>query len=103
MIPYELAKQLKDAGFPQKGKGETLTTVPPGQPANEDYEVYCPTLSELIEACGDRFGSLVRHANGNWRASEASHTDTHFILKKFADATTPDVAVALLWLELNKK
>ena len=50
MIDYKLAKQLKEAGFPQEG---------PHCRVNKDneygeYEVvcpYCPTLSELIEAC----------------------------------------------------
>jgi hypothetical protein len=64
----------------------------------ENYEqVYVPTLSELIEACGDGFYSLERiHPNGTWKAL------AQWIAKSFT-SDTPDEAVAKLWLALNKK
>lgn len=40
MITYELAKQLEEAGWKQPG-------------ILKDIDVYYPSLSELIEACGD--------------------------------------------------
>ena len=43
MINYKLAKQLKEAGFPQEGKGELRA-----KPIGEEL-VYYPTLSELID------------------------------------------------------
>lgn len=41
---YELAKKLKDAGFPQKGMDCNWHET-------ESDELYFPTLSELIKAC----------------------------------------------------
>lgn len=91
---YELAKALQNARWIYKdgsrSVGETAT----------------PTLSELIEACGDAFDSLVRVAitdhlgGGNiikWRA-QARDPQT-----PDGRASTPEEAVARLWLSLNKK
>ena len=86
---YELAKQLKDSGF--------RVTVNCIQGPPPDYEtVSVPTLSELIEACGDRLQALVQLDNPvmKWTA-EYEHGVFH--------GDTPDVAIAKLWLELNKK
>ena len=47
-MTYELAKQLKDAGFPFKESREARPRI------------ILPTLSELIAACGYGFQSL-RH------------------------------------------
>lgn len=99
MITYELAKQLKDAGFPQlatyEGKGEHWA------PSNKPDICYFPTLSELIEACGDEFSSLYRHGDlGSWQA-------TGYKLKedvqygKDGEGFTPEEAVAKLWLALT--
>jgi hypothetical protein len=44
-MDYELAKELKDAGWGYFSNGEWI---------NE----HIPTLSELIEACGEKFGTL---------------------------------------------
>lgn len=86
-MTYELAKQLKDAGFPQKGM------ITP-----EDM-AYSPTLSELIEACGEKFEMLSRF-NGckpefQWEATG--------LLEGVEMGKSPEEAVAKLWLELTKK
>lgn len=98
MINYELAKELKDAGFPQihvnyetKGTATAMTRYYMG--------VYYPTLSELIGACGDEFVELIKmnkedDVNYGWEAG----TDGYRIV-----GNTPEEAVARLWLELNKK
>ncbi len=65
-ISYELAKKLKDAGFPQftfdtlnplKGhweyKGRKIIPGIDTLNLNDPDSVYIPTLSELMEACGD--------------------------------------------------
>ena len=100
-MEYELAKQLKDTGFPQKSPRETWCTE-----CNEtalyarcykhkkEYIVF-PTLSELIEACGDDFFRLIRADEGIWAASDTHHYRY--------ESSTPEEAVAKLWLELNKK
>lgn len=89
---YELAKKLKDAGFPFKightdGKtihfGETVTYAP-------------PTLSELIEACGDKFRGV---EVGDWKPTRWYAKSKDEII---VEAETPEDAVANLWLELNK-
>lgn len=67
-LTYELAKQLKEAGFP---RGEGRYIAPPAKPLSttdtgakdvapvfSDEIVYEPSLSSLIEACGDEFQRL---------------------------------------------
>lgn len=48
---YELAKELKDAGFPQKGEWATIGVS--GALIKHSGDLYIPTLSELIRACGN--------------------------------------------------
>ncbi len=93
---YELAKKLKDAGFPYIPTPFRDTYVIDG----EDTAV--PNLSELIEACGDKFLALGRMDNKEkglvmWVAR------AHPKLKKDdCGAGSPEEAVANLWLELKK-
>jgi len=103
-MTYELALKLKNAGFPNLGGGIGERYIYP-EPSylglSRSQACYDPTLSELIEACGDRFVSLNKYAdNSGWQ--------TRGIDKKFEkDMTgigkTPEEAVAKLWLEINKK
>ncbi len=84
---YELAKQLKDAGFPQTGDNQN------GYANDGGYE---PLLSELIEACGDKFMDLHYFSDTKtWLAVSDENTT--------ARSSTPEEAVANLWLALNKK
>lgn len=99
MLSYELAKELKDAGFPQHPAGE-FDTHDCGCP----NIYYCsPTLSELIEACGF---PLYLHANvnGHWYAKNGLASNAIEGGNKYGDGfATPEEAVARLWLALNKK
>lgn len=90
---YELAKALKDAGFPQDGNGTKATAF------FADETVYIPTLTELIEACGDDFYDLMVEKKV-WRARVANFVRMGELM---ADAfgTTPLEAVAHLWLALK--
>jgi len=92
MISYKLAKQLKEAGFPQK------------KPLFYDYtrkEKYKnPTLSELIKECGERFEALI-YQKGGWVA--ISNMDNYMMKQNFKCVPTPSDAVAKLWIKLNKK
>ena len=91
-MDYELAKQLKDVGFPQGGKVRPTKCAGWG---GGDSDVINPTLEELIDACGDGFWSLTKHSNiwqTNFRDGMAGETA----------GKTPTEAVARLWLELNK-
>lgn len=101
---YELAKELKEAGFPTKHYvgsrfylNESPNLVVSEAPMGGEYhfrdnETYIPTLSELIEACAERFVGLInRH---DWLAiSDDGHEN----------GSTPEEAVARLWLALHAK
>lgn len=92
---YELAKKLKDAGFPQKPEPAIQQQI--GAMFTESC--YLPPLSELIKACGDAFDSLGRGRpfNEEWYAfSEGEAT-----VCKTASGETPEIAVANLWLSLR--
>jgi hypothetical protein len=65
-MDYELAKSLMDAGFPQIGKGSLIGSLDKLVWRSGD-RVYVPTLEELIDACGENFGSLNRQNDG-WLA-----------------------------------
>lgn len=98
---YELAKKLKEAGFAndidipgtQTSRGSKTLWLygPKGVPSDE--MVYVPTLSELIEACGEKFDFLANNRNGVWQASGGEVQDRQ--------GQTPEEAVANLWLALN--
>jgi|SRR5271165_2287624 len=57
MISYELAKQLKEGGFPQAGDGKWIGPADSLVCRSAD-RVYVPTLEELIGALGHHFYSL---------------------------------------------
>lgn len=130
---YELAKKLKDAGFPQEmvggdycfygskvyihtggghlevpsnrkeglymGMGSTCCIAGNEEKylfnIYDDLVVKIPTLSELIKACGGKL--TLTDVGPNWRAYK------HGLPESDCDGQTPEVAVANLWLELNKK
>ena len=130
MIDWKLAEKLKNAGFPQKYKegdwfyrcgkicedqhfiGELEYADDGGADTYEATEdsVKIPTLEELIEACGERFHQLRRQSNLGkvwWKAEswekelgDSQYEDDQYINRK---ANTPEEAVSLLWLEINKK
>lgn len=95
---YELAKQLKDAGFPQKTKCSEC---------GMDWYDTKPTLSELIEACGVgnkyQFRLLAYWSENDtvWQADLKPFNNGE--KDEYGLGSTPEEAVAKLWLELNKK
>jgi len=89
MISYKLAKQLKEAGFPQPKDGELVNGIP-----WEEEDSYVPILEELIEWCGSEF-DLLLSIGDSWIA----HGGQDFkVLGK-----TPKEVVAKLGLKLHKK
>ena len=93
-MTYELAKQLKDAGYPLK---YTLGAIAYDQEPPIDLCIL-PTLSELIEECGKDFISLERLREPD--------EDGCFWALADNDARageTPEEAVALLWLALKER
>ncbi len=112
---YELAKKLFKAGFDRKSVPRDFQ--PFGQPlTDEEYtnSLQLTELSELIEACGDRFMRLVLYYDqkGNRTIWEATAMGESFIMDNGrkgktkhtrGNGSTPEEAVANLWLDLNKK
>jgi hypothetical protein len=80
-MDYELAQELKEAGFPTKK--QLITRY------NRDIAV--PTLEELIEACGKKFMTLRLRHDAQWEVNG------EFISR------TPVEGVARLWLALHPK
>ncbi len=81
-----LTKQLKDAGFKFR---------------KDPIWILTPTLSELIEACGDGFYSIYKRLDEvekTWIAETLEDYPTGW---KQTYGATPEEAVAKLWLELN--
>jgi hypothetical protein len=98
---YELAKQLKDARFPldpfRDWSKSDFAWLPCSEITKEEREkLWIPTLSELIKACGDEFLRLQLRETGNW----VVFSRTNGVLLPFF--TTPEEAVANLWLALNE-
>lgn len=118
---YELCKKLKDAGFvfravhlEREFKGDQLYLE------KEHYII--PTLSELIEACGEDFGSLERFREFRF-AGFSEDKKQWFAEKRYIEivfdkcnnkklcnsprviesGSTPEETVANLWLASNKK
>jgi hypothetical protein len=98
---YELAKKLKEAGFPLKWV-TPITEKETDYPLFAFNESWCkePTLSELIEACGEEFESIIYSNKKEWYAYGSSKGVIH---DNESRGLTPEEAVANLWLELNKK
>jgi len=109
---YELALKLKEAGFPQHDRVSLYylgpdrvgyltafqdTRTPDGMVVSNEGLIKLVTLEELIEACGDNFGSL-EHTDSvpRWHAVK-------FPLNLGFHSDTPTEAVANLWLALNVK
>ena len=109
-LNYELAKGLKDAGFPQELKdcpiceniywvdGELkLGAFKDTELTGE--EVKSPTLAELVEACGDILYFTLNSSAYGWEAS-ANYGEGK---EEVGQGKTSEEAVARLWLALNKK
>jgi predicted nucleic acid-binding Zn ribbon protein len=99
-MDYTLAKKLKDAGFVQKGKGyiERWDFA-------QDEPLYIPTLSELIDACGERFEELNKIGHGikpKWNAASYSCEECGWDGMEVGRGLTKEEAVANLWLAINK-
>jgi len=103
-MTYELAKELKDAGFPlrEKSPEDFAITCAGGKIVAEaiiidGFRCFLPTLDELIEACGtwiDIYGF-----KDMWSATNKTAEANANIFY----GSTASEAVARLWLALNKK
>ncbi len=102
MIPYELAKQLKDAGFPQECSAPS--EIYPDR-EKEGFFIRKPSLSELIEACMDFYypSSFEMGGMNTWWAIIRENKIYRKALVPVQMGKTPEEAVAHLWIELNKR
>jgi hypothetical protein len=95
-MDYSLANELKEAGFPQGGRG-SWTVDPNRLFVRFDDRAYVPTLEELIKECADDFDGLRRLDRGTWQCTSLSDAAA------IHNGKTPTEAVARLWLAVNKK
>lgn len=119
-ISYELASRLKDAGFPFKMVGCHECDEGRVMVDGDDGTIYLPTLSELIEACGEDFMLVMNHISAeyidrpwvaiskrnypdNGRDYNTDYPNFAWPEKIKARANTPEEAVSHLYLKLNKK
>ena len=129
MINWKLAEKLKNAGFPQKYKqgdwfyrcgkicedqhfvGELEYADDGGADTYEATEdsVKIPTLSELIAACGVKYLEKEKEYEFSLFFSTdewfATYSDEEYGAPKLENGQgkSPEEAVSLLWMELNKK
>jgi len=116
---YELTKKLKEAGFPIRKSPYSIERARIRDMHDgmgnlvifdgDETVFYEPTLSELIEACG-KYVCLVQDEEG-WCAHYSVEPfeapvgldaiDTFMCKREFG--STPEEAVANLWLKLNEK
>jgi hypothetical protein len=90
---YELAKELKDAGYEMDYMLGNFSEYD-----KKVANIWIP-LDELIEACGDDFSDLGRN-NDTWFCNNEGPPYVHV---DWDECKTPEEAVAKLWLALNKK
>jgi len=101
---YELAKELKDLDFWSEHSARTSE-----YPDKDGFVP--PDLPELIEACGEGFCCLLRCSKEGYPESYEKYFGADDVMygDKFGLSTmeyvgsTPEEAVARLWLALNKK
>lgn len=115
-ISYELALKLKEAGFPQDGVFGTKYMGPNGQLTQSKQDIYpknivmfdwakVPTLSELIEACGEIGFHLRRQPqlSLDWIAVKVYNPLIENSDDIVYGGKTPEEAVAQLYIRLHEK
>jgi hypothetical protein len=96
-MKYEIAKELKEKGFPLACTSYTTENYVFGLVVKNGESIMYPLLDELIEACGDNLSYLKRMEvfNVTWEAACNKMPG----IKVYEP--TPEDAVARLWLSLN--
>lgn len=98
-MKFELTKDLNDAGFPLKAVNHTgPTQLDEGFVFIDKHWLMVPNLAQLIEECGEIWFTLVCMNNKRFVAHKEGEDHKNDI-----DASTPEEAIARLWLALNKK
>lgn len=104
---YELATELSEAGWDIDTEfcfnPEYKTRQIKAGPLAYGY-IPAPSLSELIEACGEGFGVLEHtHLGSQDYCTAGEYIDQDGNVVGGHDGSTPEEAVARLWLALNAK
>lgn len=106
-MDYKLCKQLKKMGFPQgdflsdrfytfnSEARENIKIVGHRNALIYDKDIKIPSLSDLIEECGEGYLMLTRAKYG-WIADGIDPTDR-------STGKTPEEAVAKLWLKIKQE
>jgi hypothetical protein len=100
-MDYELAKQLKDRGFPTKC--QSLQTVFTDK---DDFTLFdAPTLEDLIESCPTNIGKATFVLGSADQGKEWVACYFDFVTNRGSEfnesGSTPAEAVAKLWLALH--
>ena len=103
-MDYELARQLEEAGWFENWRHDHCGYKWIDKDGDifdhpQDDACMIPALSELIEACGDKFGALMKRGSW-WYAITRKDLDNRFGIGLIGK--TPEETVARLWLELQK-
>ncbi|TVM01525.1 MAG: hypothetical protein CV087_10760 [Candidatus Brocadia sp. WS118] len=102
IVSFEIAKQLKDAGWPQSTEGYYYPKDDPRHPyflqiSTDGWNIKAPTLGELIRELPNH---SIRHYENREDEKTYSVTDWETRFMKFA--ATPEDACALAWIALKK-
>ncbi len=94
---YELTNEMREAGFIFRNFDDIdhILSEPIIRFPNRPKDSRLPTLSELIDACGGKFGALLVGPGLDLWTARGNGVEIH--------APTKEEAVARLWLSLNKK
>jgi len=95
-MKYDLALRLKNAGFPQREMGGMWNFA---FKYFKVEQVYFPTLSELIEACGEKFFRVSHSKNTDGTTWDAES----WVSGDIETGNSPEEAVAELWLALEEE
>jgi hypothetical protein len=98
-LSYEVAKHLKEAGFPLKALSRISQTENMLDWPIDGTWYLVPTLDEVIDACGDKLWSLTTvYSDTNIRGWQACSDKERSVS---GEGSTAIMAVARLWLALK--
>lgn len=110
MLNYKTCKSLKEVGFPLRKVDDYTPTLFIKMVIRLNGQWYfIPSLSELIEACGDKFESLERIEDEYWqaymtrKAFDKSGIECVYECCGYGSGETMEEAVADLYLALKSK
>jgi len=100
IVSFEIAKQLKDAGWPQSTEGYYYPKDNPKHPyflqiSTDGWNIKAPTLGELIR-------ELPNHHLRSPKLPNGFFSVTNWATRFVKQADTPEDACALAWIALKK-